>query len=63
MICGLCGYEFTEDQAQAACEGCPMGSCNLLCCPRCGYEMPREPRWIKRLRELLERRRQKRATK
>ena len=53
MKCPLCGLEFNEDEAQRACCGCPISSksCNLVKCPNCGYEVPAEPRWLKRLRE------------
>ena len=39
MRCRLCGYEF--DAAALACHaGCPMGgSCSLICCPSCGYQI------------------------
>lgn len=55
--CGLCGFEFNENEAQTACEHCSMKkTCKLIKCPKCGYEMPLEPRW---LNSLLKRRKQK----
>jgi Fe2+ transport system protein FeoA len=51
MKCGFCGNTFTEEDAGKACQGCPLHGCNLLRCPRCGYEMPPEPgllRWLKK---------------
>jgi hypothetical protein len=50
MICGMCGTEFTEEQAGAACKGCSLGGCGMLRCPRCGYEMPKEAALIKWLK-------------
>ena len=50
MKCSLCGYEFKENDAEAACKGCPMAKrCKLLKCPNCGFEMPIEPEWLKNL--------------
>jgi len=39
MRCGLCGHRF--DATELACHtGCPLGAhCNLICCPRCGYQV------------------------
>ncbi len=51
MKCALCGFEFSEAQARRSCQGCPVGpQCDLLCCPNCGYQTPREPRWLSRWR-------------
>ena len=58
MKCSLCGLDFQEAEGQATCDGCAMArSCNLIKCPNCGYEVPREPKllisllsWIKRWR-------------
>jgi rubredoxin len=50
MRCALCGYEFTEDEGKAACAGCPLGhGCAMRRCPNCGYEMPAEPEWLRRV--------------
>ena len=53
MKCGLCQFEFNEDSAaKSACKGClKFGTCRLVKCPKCGYEMPPEPKWIKKLKE------------
>ena len=52
MKCSLCGLEFDEKQAQNVCSGCMFSkSCELARCPNCGYEMPIEPGFIKKLRE------------
>lgn len=47
MKCGLCGAEFEEKDAKSACAKCPWHGCGLLRCPKCGYEMPPEPKWLK----------------
>ena len=52
MICSLCGFRFDEDTARSACSGCGLVKrCGLARCPRCGFEMPREPAWLKKLRK------------
>ncbi|RME83153.1 MAG: hypothetical protein D6775_08905 [Caldilineae bacterium] len=39
VICSMCGHRFNADQL-GACHTCPLHkSCNLLCCPYCGYQM------------------------
>jgi Fe2+ transport system protein FeoA len=39
--CALCGLEFTA--SDVTCGGCPLGAgCTLVCCPRCGYQVPDE---------------------
>ncbi len=51
MKCSLCGYEFREEEGEAACKGCPLaGACHMVRCPHCGYDMPVEPRLIKALK-------------
>ena len=41
MKCALCGYAFSAEQAQAACQSCPFHrKCRLIRCPNCGYETP-----------------------
>ncbi len=53
MKCGLCGYEFDPNQAGTVCGGCPLvRGCQLVRCPRCGYEMPPEAKLIGWLRNL-----------
>ncbi|OGX46060.1 MAG: hypothetical protein A3G38_03970 [Omnitrophica WOR_2 bacterium RIFCSPLOWO2_12_FULL_51_8] len=62
MKCTLCGYKFSEGDAQAACQRCPlMKGCRLIRCPNCGFEMPPEPRWgryFKKERKANENKRQ-----
>jgi len=51
--CGLCGARFTH--GDQACGACPMSSaCDLVRCPRCGYQFPRRSRvvdWLQALRK------------
>jgi Fe2+ transport system protein FeoA len=50
MRCGLCGLEFDEQSAHAACRGCGFAKgCDLVKCPNCGFEDVREPVWLKKL--------------
>ena len=50
MKCPLCGFEFTEEEGKGACGGCPLAhGCSMRRCPSCGYEVPAEPAWLKRL--------------
>ncbi len=52
MRCDFCGYEFKEEDGIQGCRNCPMGSgCNMVKCPRCNYEIPKEPLWIKKLKK------------
>ena len=52
MKCTLCGLEFNEDNAQQACKGClTMKGCKLIRCPRCAFEAPPEPKWLKKFRK------------
>lgn len=51
MRCALCGFEFPEADARRPCARCPFGAnCNLICCPNCGYQAPREPTWLSQWR-------------
>lgn len=53
MRCDFCGYDFGPNEAESACIGCPLGQgCQLVRCPRCGYEMPPEARLVKWMRSL-----------
>lgn len=58
MRCAFCGLEFRDQDSRTACQSCAllrlnrgMRSCGRLRCPRCGYENPIEPSWLKRLRQ------------
>ena len=56
MKCGLCAFEFDEARAGVGCGGCgkPAGhQCCLVRCPKCGYSVPPEPKWIKNLKKKL----------
>ena len=48
--CPLCGAKF--DATDVKCRSCPMAkSCNVTCCPNCGYGFTAESRlveWLKR---------------
>jgi rubredoxin len=56
MRCDFCGYEFDEEDGIQGCRNCPMGSsCNMVKCPRCNYEIPKEPSWIKKLKKWFAR--------
>jgi predicted Zn-ribbon and HTH transcriptional regulator len=51
--CQLCGFEFEEGQAAGGCAACSLrGGCGLIRCPNCGYEWPREPEWLARMKKL-----------
>ena len=64
MKCALCGCEFDEDTAAPACGHCPMSrSCTLVRCPKCGYESPVTPSWIRKLQHLFRRKGSKNETK
>lgn len=51
ITCGLCGMTF-EPGEKGGCGGCPIRKdCGLICCPNCGYQMPKESKlvdWMKR---------------
>lgn len=52
--CALCGYEFDEKNSKSSCKGCFMaGGCDLIRCPNCGYETPREPGWVNPVRNKI----------
>ena len=39
ITCTFCGYNFSEEDADKSCSGCPMSkSCNKLKCPKCNFE-------------------------
>jgi predicted amidophosphoribosyltransferase len=40
FACGLCGLQFTH--GDRCCSSCALGAaCELVKCPRCGYQFPR----------------------
>ena len=52
MKCPLCGLKFKEEDGQATCEGCTVsGTCSLVKCPNCGYEVPKEPGFIRQFKK------------
>jgi len=56
MKCLLCGYEFKEEEGNPSCQGCPLsGSCRMIKCPNCNYEVPEEPKLIKAFKSWRER--------
>lgn len=52
VTCPLCGARYPEEAGRACHQGCPLArGCQLLGCPRCGYETPaptRLTRWLTR---------------
>lgn len=54
VVCSFCGQDFVEDRTQATCQACPLSkACGLMRCPHCGYENPRQPAWIGKLKEWI----------
>ena len=50
MKCSFCSYEFDEKHALSSCAGCSkLSNCTTIKCPRCGYKVPPEPKWLKRI--------------
>lgn len=51
LHCGLCGHAFVH--GGEVCGSCPVAAgCDLVRCPRCGYQFPRTSRlvdWLTRL--------------
>lgn len=53
MRCSFCGSVFDKNNAEKGCNGCPFqGGCRKIKCPNCGFEMPEEPAWIRKLRSI-----------
>ncbi len=51
MTCAYCHTVFDEKTSRLACSACVVSEgCRRLRCPECGYEMPEEPAFVKRLR-------------
>ena len=51
MKCDYCEREFDASRTEHACRGCSLlGGCRQVKCPYCGHEMPREPGWLRALR-------------
>ena len=52
FACGLCGLRFTH--GGKVCTSCVLsGGCDLVKCPRCGFQFPRESRVVALVRRLL----------
>ena len=52
--CTLCGCEFNEETAHSACQGCGfVKGCDLVKCPRCGFENAPEPKWLSKLFRVI----------
>lgn len=52
MRCDYCGNEFDESDGHKSCSACSMfGGCQMVKCPRCGYEWPRETKLVKWIRQ------------
>lgn len=50
MKCDFCGNKFSKEQADWSCRGCLLAKgCKLVKCPKCGYETPVEPKWLKKI--------------
>ena len=54
MRCDFCGYEFTAEEAPRGCGNCPVkAGCRMVKCPRCNYEIPPEPGWVRWIKRLV----------
>jgi NMD protein affecting ribosome stability and mRNA decay len=45
LKCSLCGHEFDENMENSLCAECNIKitkNCNLVACPNCGFEMPKD---------------------
>jgi predicted amidophosphoribosyltransferase len=59
MKCGYCGYDFPEEEGIRGCGGCGRPeSCHMVRCPRCYYENPQELKVIKKIKKLMENKKQ-----
>ncbi len=54
MRCPFCSFEIDDQSPVLACKRCSsFAGCKMVKCPRCGYEVPPEPKWAKTLRKLF----------
>jgi hypothetical protein len=58
--CGFCGHEFAEEEGIRGCGGCgkPTACANIRC-PRCNYENPLEPAYVKKISAFFSKRQAK----
>ena len=55
--CTLCGARFTH--AEKACSACPLNhGCEVVRCPNCGFQFPRESQLVRLARRLFGRARE-----
>lgn len=58
FTCLLCGAVFTH--ARRVCATCPLAPrCDVVACPRCGYQFPRTSRLAEALQGLMARMRRR----
>lgn len=56
MKCTLCSFRYDEQEAQKSCSSCLVTKgCRPIRCPRCGFETPPEPKWLKTIRDRFSR--------
>lgn len=54
FACSLCGARFTH--AEKACSACPLNrGCEVVRCPNCGFQFPRESQLVRLARRLFRR--------
>ena len=54
FTCALCGASFVH--AGRTCASCPLAAgCDVVACPRCGYQFPRTSRLVEWARALARR--------
>jgi hypothetical protein len=62
FTCLLCGVRFTH--SERVCASCPLSArCDVVACPRCGYQFPRTSWLVERARSLIARLRKGRGEK
>ena len=50
--CPLCGFRFSEGDAQSACKGCCFfKQCSLARCPNCSFETVPDAEGIKKIKD------------
>ncbi|RJP68733.1 MAG: hypothetical protein C4532_12210 [Candidatus Abyssobacteria bacterium SURF_17] len=51
--CTLCGFEFEPNENM--CDACVLHkSCSVICCPNCGFGIPKESKLVSWLRQRQE---------